>query len=306
MAGASERPALRALARVVDLPVRVGAVARHARTRPAAFVAQLESLIVGSGLGSTADADAVLACALWCLHQDEARLAELHAIAVREGRALVAAILADDAPHRGLARGGRLPRLDIPGTARVVRQVFAQSDQHYLIDGIRYESRGWLAPLPPPPPLPKLTTAAEYEVYFEKLLADHVPGPYAWRPMHHGSIRGAVKRLAGHHDPFTIGRLLDDPSVRERDVIAIAARRPTTPAIVRELTSRSRWMQLPNVRAALVANPCTPTRVALILAATCLPRLRGIAAAGNVHPRVRELARLVRGDEESGAAPSAG
>ena len=117
--------------------------------------------------------------------------------------------------------------------------------------------------------------------------------------MHPASVRRAVTRLGQHHSAFTIGRLLDDPSTREGDVIAIAARRPTTPAIVRHLTSRPRWMQLPSVRAALVANPCTPTRVALLLAATCLPRLRGIAAAGNVHPRVRELARLVRPREES-------
>jgi hypothetical protein len=292
MAGALERPALRALARLVDLPVRVGAVARHARGRPEAFVEQLESLIAGASRGSIADSDALLACALWCLEQSDARLAELHAVAVRDGRALVAAILADDAPHRGLARGGRLPPLDIPRTARVVRQLFTQGDTRYLIDGLPYESCAWLEP--PPAPLPKLETTAEYKSYFENLFVDYVPSPYKWRPLHPASVQGAVKRLARHHSAFTIGRLLDEPFVREREVISIAARRPTTPAIVRELTSRPRWIQLPSVRAALVANPCTPTRVALLLAVTCLPRLRGIAAAGNVHPRVRELARLVR------------
>ena len=141
MAAVSERPALRGLAGIVDLPVRVGAVARHARTRPEAFVAELEALVVASGLGSNADADAVLACALWLLDQDDARVAELHVIAVREGHVLVSAMLADAAPHRGLAAGGRLPTLSIPETARVVRHFFTQSDCHYLIDGIRYESR---------------------------------------------------------------------------------------------------------------------------------------------------------------------
>jgi len=34
-------------------------------------------------------------------------------------------------------------------------------------------------------------------------------------------------------------------------------------------------------------------RAALLLAVTCLPRLRGLAAVGNVHPRVREPAHLV-------------
>jgi len=216
-------------------------------------------------------------------------------------------MLADAAPHRGLAPGGRLPSLSIPETARVVRHFFTPGDCHYVIDGIRYESRSWPHALPEAAPTeaaPKLKTREEYERYFATLMDDYVPSPHAWRPMHPASVRRAVTRLGQHHSAFTIGRLLDDPAVRERDVIAIAARRPTTPAIVRELTSRPRWMQLPNVRAALVSNPCTPTRVALLLGATCLPRLRGIAAAGNVHPRVRELARLARGNEESGAPPS--
>lgn len=303
--GPASETALRGLARVVDLPVRVGAVARHAHRSPASFVAALESLIVESGLGSTAAADAVLACALWLLEQGDPRVSELHAIAVREEHALVSAMLADAAPHRGLAPGGRLSPLDIPVTARVVRHRFVQSgDYPFLIDGIRYRSRPQVHA--PVKPAPELETRVPWESYLATLQERYTAEPCAWRPMHPASVRSAVTRLGQHHSAFTIGRLLDDPSVREADVIAIAARRPTTPAIVRLVTSRSRWIQLPNVRAALLANPCTPTRVALLLAATCLPRLRGIAAAGNVHPRVRELARLVRAHEESRAARSAG
>lgn len=303
---ASSETALRGLARIVDLPVRVGAVARRAERNPEAFVAALESLVVESGLGSTAAADAVLACALWLLEQDDAYLSKLHAIAVREGHALVSAMLADAAPHRGLAPGGRLLALDIPSTARVVRRLFVQSGgyHYYLIDGVRYES--WSGGDAPVDPSPKLATWEEYASHFEELLERCRAAPFAWRPMHPASVRSAVTRLGQHHSPFTVGRLLDDPSVREADVIAVAARRPTTPAIVRSITSRSRWIRLPNVRAALLANPCTPTRVALLLAATCLPRLPGIVAAGNVHPRVRELARLVRARSENRAAPSAG
>jgi hypothetical protein len=40
------------------------------------------------------------------------------------------------------------------------------------------------------------------------------------------------------------------------------------------------------LRAAIVANPFTPLRVAMILAATCRGRLRRIPH-GAVHPRVR-------------------
>ena len=110
MTSCPERPALRGLAGIVDLPVRIGAVARHVRTSPDAFVAQLERLIVESGLGSNAAAEAVVACALWLLDQDDARVSELGTLAVRDGHGLVSALLAEAAPHRGLARGGRLAR----------------------------------------------------------------------------------------------------------------------------------------------------------------------------------------------------
>ena len=217
----------------------------------------LESLVVESGLGSNAAADAVLACALWLLEQDDACLSELHAIAVREGHALISAMLADAAPHRSLASGGRLSPRDVPITARVVRYVFAQSDFHYLSDASRVRGARRDASRPASQRL------------------DHREAP--GRPL---GPRGRCDRRSS-------------PS-------------PTTPAIVRLITSCSRWIKLPNVRAALLANPCTPTRIALLLAATCLPRRRGIAAAGNVHPRIRELARLVRAHAESRAAPSGG
>lgn len=305
MTSCPERPALRGLAGIVDLPVRIGAVARHVRTSPDAFVAQLERLIVESGLGSNAAAEAVVACALWLLDQDDARVSELGTLAVRDGHGLVSALLAEAAPHRGLARGGRLAPLDIRETARVRRYVFTEcGDYPYLIDGLHYAVRWSL------PPLPRWASTSDgsedWTTYCATLVEQCAGEPHSWRPLSPVSVRRAVARLGQHPSAFVIGRLLDDPSTRERDVIAIAARRPTTPAIVRQITSRARWMHLPGVRAALLANPGTPTRVALLLAVTCLPRLRGIATRGNVHPRVRDLARLVRAHEESHAARAAG
>jgi hypothetical protein len=291
-AAVTSRPALRSLAAIVDLPVRVGAVARRAEARPEAFVAELASLVDSASLGSVADAEALLACALWLLDRGSSRVSELHAIARRDGHELVAVLL-DEAPaHRGLAPGGRLPPLPIPETARVVRRLFGSGDYHRLIDGVRYD------PMPSLPERPRATPAdfsslGPLEEDFAVWTWSYEPEPCAWIAMNPLAVRRAVTRLGQHHSPVTIGRLLDDVATRERDVIAIAARRPTTPAIVAQLTSRLRWMNLPSVRAALVANPCTPSRAALLLAVTCLPRLRGLVAVGNVHPRVRELAHLV-------------
>ena len=271
--------------------MRVGAVAMRARAAPEPFVANLESLLEASGRAARADADAMLACALWLLDEGEARVPELQAIAVRDGHELVAALLADDAPHRALASGGRLPELGVPETARVVRDTLAPGNYH---DGVRWCVRHE-APQVAGDDTPELTFR-EYEEYFAnlaaRLAAEREAGTsqrYVRTPMYPWAVRLQVDRLARHQSSFTIGRLLDDPSILQRDVVTIAARRPTSAAIVRQLTSHLRWMQVPSVRAALVANPFTPTRAALILTATCIPRLRSFASS-NVHPRVRELA----------------
>jgi hypothetical protein len=266
MAAASYRPALRSLAGIVDLPVRVGAVGRRAHARPDSFVSELESLVVSSGLGGAADNDAMLACALWLLGQDESSLAALHAIAVRDGHAIVAAILADAAPHRGLAPGGRLSPLDIPETARVARHVFTWGDthDHYLIGGIHYDP----IPAAPRPPrrFARLETMAEYEQYFATLLeqiAAGVRAPFSWKPMHPLAVRRAVTRLGKHHSPIAIGRLLDDPATRERDVVAIAARRPTTPAIVVTARRPAVRMTFHSEERAIGVGPFLVPRIAL-------------------------------------------
>ena len=287
MTSATARPALRALASITDLPLRVGAVARRARARPATFVADLESLLATSRSAATADVS--LACAFWLLNAGASAVPELQDIAVREGRVLVGALLADVEPHRALASGGRLPELGIHETATVVSHMWTRMDpaaNHLQCNGVRYT--------PPPEPAERARpehppTLEMTRLFFEELLARYEAEPSSRRRMPSMFIRKQVARLAQHHSPFAIGRLLDDPLLRDEDVVTVAARRPTTPAIVRELTSRLRWMQVPSVRAALVANPFTPSRVSLILAATHLPR-RAEVVSGNVHPRVRELA----------------
>ena len=56
-----------------------------------------------------------------------------------------------------------------------------------------------------------------------------------------------------------VERLLRAPWVRLQEVLRIAARRPSTPEIILAIAASDRWFQEPRVRAALAANPFTPS-----------------------------------------------
>jgi hypothetical protein len=95
-----------------------------------------------------------------------------------------------------------------------------------------------------------------------------------------------IQRLTNHHDPRMIRRLLEQRWIRRAHVVALAARRPTTPAIVRELCASPRWLLHAEVREALASNPFTPASVVLPLLPTLsrihLRRLRAGAAGASV------------------------
>lgn len=246
------------LGRIVDLEPRIGAVGeRVARQGAAAFADDLEDLARTAARGDLLAEDALLASVLWLLGPGARVVDELHGQAASAGLSVTAAMTADAPPHRALAPRGRLPESSLPLTTRLRPRLIAVARDD--LDGL---DLAFFRPLPPPR-LPE------------------------WH------VRRMVARLAAHHDPFVIRRLLAEPALRPRDVVRLAARRPTTPEMVRELIQSVRWMAHPGVRAALAGNPFVPTRTALLLAPTCPSRLRSLAAA-NVHPLVRALAVALR------------
>ena len=97
------------------------------------------------------------------------------------------------------------------------------------------------------------------------------------------------EQLRRHPDPVMVGRLLDASWLRLGDVLVIASRRPSIPAIAWEIATRDRWFARPRVRDALVANPFTPA----LLAVALLPS----APASTV----RELARGAASDVQRAA-----
>ncbi|MFN7147383.1 MAG: hypothetical protein ACK4YP_26685, partial [Myxococcota bacterium] len=84
-----------------------------------------------------------------------------------------------------------------------------------------------------------------------------------------GRDRLVLDRLLHDRDPRVIAALLDNPRVTERDVVRIAAMRPTSAAILGLVAGHARWGQRYRVRKALAFNPASP----LALSRPLLPTL---------------------------------
>lgn len=123
------------------------------------------------------------------------------------------------------------------------------------------------------------------------------------RAMAAGRKRRVLERLLMDPDPLVIRKLLGNPNIRLQDVQVVATRRPTTPAILREVMSNRRWFQRSAAREAVLRNPYAETGLALKLLPTMGIRvLRRLKYSGDLHPLIHEAAsRLVTLREEKTA-----
>ncbi len=113
-----------------------------------------------------------------------------------------------------------------------------------------------------------------------------------------------LERLLYDTSPLVIERLLRNPLLRLQDVVVIASRRPTLPALLEEVARHRGWIARDDVREALTRNPYSSTGVALKLLVTLrLPTLRQLRDATDLHPALRELARLLVVLREERTAP---
>jgi len=104
--------------------------------------------------------------------------------------------------------------------------------------------------------------------------------------------RNLLDRLLRDPDPRVITLVLDNPRLREQDVVTIAARRPTSPECLRAVSRHQRWSSRYRVRKTLACNPHTPAEIACRLFATLLVQdLRFIVGAGILLPEVQGEAR---------------
>ena len=91
-----------------------------------------------------------------------------------------------------------------------------------------------------------------------------------------------------------ISLLLGNPKIVERDVVRIAALRPTRPEILQYIAKHRRWASRYRVRKALVANPYTPHQVARRLLSTLmLQDLKDMYTMGALPLGIREESRRI-------------
>jgi hypothetical protein len=109
--------------------------------------------------------------------------------------------------------------------------------------------------------------------------------------------RELLARLLRDPDPTVIRLLLGNPRVTEADVLAIAARRPTTAEMQREIYASPRWIARYHVKRALVLNPFSPCDISTrLLALLSEHDIREVAVDGELPVPVRETAqRLLTG-----------
>ena len=106
--------------------------------------------------------------------------------------------------------------------------------------------------------------------------------------------RFQIDRLLHDKDYRVIRILLNNPIIVERDVVKIAAMRPTRPDVLAEIAGHRVWASRYPVRKALCSNPHTPITVARRLLATLLRQdLGALVGAGSVPAEIRDAARAL-------------
>jgi hypothetical protein len=104
--------------------------------------------------------------------------------------------------------------------------------------------------------------------------------------------RDRLDRLVHDRDFRVIRILLDNPRIVERDVVKIAAMRPTRPEVLSVVAAHPRWSTRVSVRKALACNPWTPAPIARRLLPTLMAQDLMHALESGVLPP--ELAREAR------------
>ena len=110
------------------------------------------------------------------------------------------------------------------------------------------------------------------------------------------SDRFVLDRLLHDRNVLVISLLLENPKIVERDVVKIAALRPTRPEILQRISKHRRWASRYHVRKALTCNPYTPHQVARRLMSTLMMQdIRQLYNMGALPPPLRtEAERLLK------------
>lgn len=109
-----------------------------------------------------------------------------------------------------------------------------------------------------------------------------------------GRDRFKLDRLVVDLNPLVIRILLRNPRLVERDVVRIAAQKPTNADVLEEVYRSPRWITRYRVKKALVFNVHTPRDIALaLLPHMRKPDLRVAANSSQLGEEIRTIARRV-------------
>jgi len=113
-----------------------------------------------------------------------------------------------------------------------------------------------------------------------------------WRKTHaRKTDRLKLDRLLFDKNPMVIRLLLDNPRIVERDVVRIAAMRPTNPENLVEVFRHPKWVRQYRVKVALACNPYCPIDIALSCVPHMMrPHLQYICSNAKIAESVREAA----------------
>jgi hypothetical protein len=104
--------------------------------------------------------------------------------------------------------------------------------------------------------------------------------------------RLVLDRLMHDKNPLVVRLLLDNPRVVERDVVRMAAMRPTTIEILTMIAAHRRWGSEYRVRKAIVCNPFAPTDLKVRLLPTLMRQdLHDALREGALEAEARDAAR---------------
>lgn len=104
--------------------------------------------------------------------------------------------------------------------------------------------------------------------------------------------RDLIARVLRDPHPDVIRILLGNPTLVERDVVRLCARRPVSPDVIREVFQAPRWMVQYEVRRAIVLNPYTPLAISMRLCRLLTKQdARRVAESSELHPDLRAACR---------------
>jgi hypothetical protein len=113
--------------------------------------------------------------------------------------------------------------------------------------------------------------------------------------------RFKLDRLLHDRDYRVIRLLLENSVIVERDVVKIAAMRPTRPEILEQIASHRKWASRYSVRKALSCNPHTPPSLARRLIPTLLKQdLLTVVETGGIPDDIRAQASQLMGVSKGG------